>query len=46
MAVGDERSVQVPLKAAAGAVHWLKEQEQSKTLYARVRLESAERAKK
>jgi AcrR family transcriptional regulator len=46
MSVGDERSVQVPVKAAAGATKWLTEPEKSKTIYASIRLVSVERAKK
>jgi hypothetical protein len=46
MSVGDERQIQVPVKASAGAIKWLKEPEQSKMIYATIRLVSIERAKK
>jgi hypothetical protein len=46
MSVGDERRIQVPVKVAAGAIKWLKEPEQTKTIYATIRLVSIERAKK
>lgn len=46
MSVGDERTVQVPVKAAAGATKWLTEPEKTKTIYASIRLVSVERSKK
>jgi hypothetical protein len=46
MSVGDRRQVQVPVKVADGATKWLLKPEQSKTLYAEIRLVSIERAKK
>ena len=46
MSVGDERSVQVPVKVAAGTTKWLTEPEKSKMIYASIRLMSVERAKK
>ena len=44
--VGDSRKVQVPVKVADGATKWLLKPEESKTLFAEIRLVSIERAKK
>lgn len=46
MTVGDTRKVQVPVKVADGATKWLLKPEESKTLFAEIRLVSIERAKK
>lgn len=46
MSVGDERRIQVPVKIAGDAIKWLKDPENSKTLYATIRLVSLERATK
>lgn len=46
MSVGDTRRVQVPVKVADGATKWLLKPEESKTLFAEIRLVSIERAKK
>ncbi|VTR97039.1 fk506 binding-like protein : : FKBP_C [Gemmata massiliana] len=46
MTVGDTRRVQVPVKVADGATKWLLKPEESKTLFAEIRLVSIERAKK
>lgn len=46
MTLGDSRRVQVPVKVAEGATKWLLKPEQSKTIYAEIRLMFVERAKR
>lgn len=46
MSVGDERRIQLPVNAASGAIKWLREPENSKTIYATIRLVSLDRVEK